>query len=102
MGIAHIDLLPALGVSLTEFLGMWLDGSTSEYVEEMHLNTGSHMILFSIYNSTAAKGQKIQITSTRKRTSSDIYQNLADNVRNMNLDDAILAYLHKMCEGGQK
>ena len=52
--------------------------------------------------STAAKGQKIQITSTRKRTSCDIYQNLADNVRNMNLDDAILAYLHKMCEGGQK
>ena len=42
--------------------------------------------------STAAKGQKIQITSTRKRTSSDIYQNLADNVGNMNLDDAILAY----------
>ena len=42
------------------------------------------------------------VTSTRKRTSSDIYQNLADNVRNMNLDDAILAYLHKMCEGGQK
>ena len=43
--------------------------------------------------SAAAKGQK---------TSSDIYQNLADNVRNMNLDDAILAYLHKMCERGQK
>ena len=53
-------------------------------------------------NSTAAKGQQIQITATRKRTSSDIYQNLADNVGNMNFDDAILAYLHKMCEGGQK
>ena len=52
--------------------------------------------------STAAKGQKIQITSTRKKTSSDIYQNLADNVRNMNLDDAILDYFYKMCERGQK
>ena len=59
-------------------------------------------VVYVIRNSTAAKGQKIQITSTRKRTSSDIYQNLADNVRNMNLDAAILAYLHKMCEGGQK
>ena len=46
--------------------------------------------------------EKKKITSTRKRTSSDIYQHLVDNVRNMNLDDAILAYLHKMCEEGQK
>ena len=60
------------------------------------------MPFYLVLQQVSKKAIILGVTSTRKRTNSDIYQNLADNVRNMNLDDAILAYLHKMCEGGQK
>ena len=48
-----------------------------------------------IYISTAAVSCNFRITSIQKRPSRDIYQIKADEMRIMNLDDAIL---RKLCE----
>ena len=52
--------------------------------------------------SRAANGQKFELTSIQKEPSRAIYQNLANEMRIMNLDDAKLPKVYKISNTGSK
>ena len=57
---------------------------------------------FDIGFSRAANGQKCELTSIQKEPSRAVYQNLAHEMRIMNLDDAKLPKVYKISNPGSK